>query len=167
MPDPLPRPDHSAPRLPGLPCKRVLSWVLSLVEADSSVPVAQALARSAAGSHQVVMCLETDPGNRPDLPSRRPLTPELIAEAQARLTRLYGWHSMALVLPGHPLVEIRRYAHNKHVDLVVLGEQALALERAHRDRLCDHAPCAVMVLVLAGSQDEAALHHAAPPSGAR
>ncbi len=167
MPEPPATPRQLALRLPGLPCKRVLSWVHSLAEADSSVPVARALARSAAGSHQVVMCLETHPGNRPGLPGRRPLTPQLIGEAQARLTRLYGWRSRVLVLPGHPLVEVRRYARNKRVDLVVLGEQALAVERAYRQRLCDDAPCAVMILLLPQEQSDGLPHRVARQGGAR
>ena len=58
-----------------------------------------------------------------------------------------------MVLPGHPVAEIRRYARTQNIDLIVMGEQALAVEKTYGERLLDDAPCTVMVLGLPQQTD--------------
>lgn len=140
------------PLLPGVRCNKVVSWVDSFVHRDHSVAAARALAQSESGCHQVVLCLDSPCRTRLAtelcVSGQRPLTPEVLSRAQARLAELYSWESPTLVLPGHPPAEIRRFALNNAVDLLVMGEQALALEREYQDWICGNPPCAVMVLVL-------------------
>lgn len=137
--------------IPGLKCDRVLCWVNSSDEPDDVVPVAKALAAESAGACHVVMCLDTlkrGGGKSGALTASAPLTPKIISTAGRRLAELYGDHVRTLVLPGDPVREIRRYARNHRMDLVVLGGQGLDAERICGERLCDDAPCAVMILVL-------------------
>ena len=47
-----------------------------------------------------------------------------------------------------PLAEIKRYARNKQINLIIVGEQGFAAERDYEQRLCDDAPCAVMTLFI-------------------
>ena len=144
-------PSHR-PLLPGVRCNKVVSWVDSFVQRDHSVAVAKALVAFETGYHQVVLCLDS-PCRAPlavelRVSGQPPLTPEILSRAQARLAALYSWESPTLVLPGHPPAEIRRYVRNNAVDLLVMGEQALALEREYQDWICADPPCAVMILVL-------------------
>jgi hypothetical protein len=126
--------------------RRILCWVCSVDHADSAVPLAQALARMHKGECHVVMSLDTPHRlNFPDGPVI-PLTPEIINAAKQRLASLYGENVFTLVLPGHPIEEIKRYARNKHMSLIVVGEQGLAAERDYGQSLCEDAPCAVMTL---------------------
>lgn len=134
--------------LPGLPCKHILCWVGSAEERDPVVEVARALARQANGRSLVVMGLES--GGRQQSggpPVQAPLTPEVIIRAERRLSRLYGEGVDTMVLPGHPVLEVRRYARNHAVDLIVMGEQGSDLEHKYGVRMADQAPCAVMVLL--------------------
>ena len=123
--------------LPGMPCQRVLCWVGLYDEPDGVVPVAQALAEHHAGQCHVVMCL--------DAPS--PLTPALITRAERELAALYGEDARTIVLPGRPVKEVARYARNHEMDLLVMGEQAAAVERRCGERIADRAPCTVMILL--------------------
>ena len=149
------------PLLPGVTCNRVVSWVDSFDRRDHSVVAARALARSGAGCHEVVLCLDSpcraQLAAELSVSGQSPLTPQILGRAQARLAELYSWESPTLVLPGHPPEEIRRYTRNNAVDLLVLGEQALALQREYGDWICGDPPCAVMVLVLRPTG------HATPP----
>jgi nucleotide-binding universal stress UspA family protein len=126
--------------------RRILCWVCSTEKPDSAVPVAQILARMHKGECHVVMSLDAPP--RTHSPSGRciPLTPEIINIAKQKLASLYGEDVFTLVLPGHPVEEIKRYARNKHMSLIIVGEQGLAAERDYGQSLCDNAPCAVMTL---------------------
>jgi K+-sensing histidine kinase KdpD len=126
--------------------RRILCWVCSAEKPDSVVPLAQILARMHGGECHVVMSL--DAPSRSQSPSGRsiPLTPEIINEAKRKLATLYGEDVFTLVLPGHPVAEIKRYARNKHMSLIIVGEQGLAVERDYGQSLCDNAPCTVMTL---------------------
>ncbi len=140
-----PAPRKSRPNpLPGLACQRVLCWVDSTEQPDRVVRVARALARPVSGRCQVVMCLDAacqEPGSRPS-----PLTPERIGQTECQLADLYGSGVASMVLPGHPVTEIRRFARNNQVDLIVMGEQGLALEQLYGQRLLEDPPCPVLVL---------------------
>jgi hypothetical protein len=133
-------------------CSRVLCWVLSTEKPDSAVPLAQTLARLHRGECHVVMSLDVPSGissGTHALSGRcNPLTPEIINRAKQKLANLYGDDVFTLVLPGHPITEIKRYARNKKVKLIIVGEQGLAAERDYGQKLCDDAPCAVMTLFL-------------------
>jgi nucleotide-binding universal stress UspA family protein len=83
-----------------------------------------------------------------DSPEKKPLTPEVIGQTGTELSTLYGNDIHTMVLPGHPITEIRRYARTRNIDLIVMGEQALAVEEAYGERLLDDAPCMVMVLAI-------------------
>ena len=141
--------------LPGVPCRKVLCWVESVVEEDRVVRVAQALAALGRGVCHVVMGLDSPRrlGGNGDGPPRAPLTPELIGRADSQLAALYGRGVATMVLPGHPVEEVRRYARTRGVDLIVIGEQGLAVEREYDTRVADDPPCAVMSLVLPPSGD--------------
>lgn len=137
--------------LPGVCCQTILCWVGSHDEQDGVVAVAAALARHGGGSLQVVMGLDSphrfnDDGGGPVTP----LTPEVIARAERRLARLYGDGARTMVLPGHPVAEVRRYARNHRVDLIVMGSQALQVEESYGERLFEQAPCPVLILVKPG-----------------
>ena len=126
--------------------RRILCWVCSTEKPDSAVPLAQTLARMHKGECHVVMSLDA-PYRLNHAGGRSiPLTPEIINAAKQKLATLYGEDVFTLVLPGHPVAEIKRYARNKHVSLIIVGEQGLAAERDYGQRLCDDAPCAVMTL---------------------
>ena len=132
--------------LPGICCRAVLCWVGSNEVQDEVVQVAAALARHGGGDVQVVMGL--------DLPHRfqsagpvLPLTPEVIGGAERRLARLYGPGTRTMVLPGHPVTEVRRYARNHRVDVIVMGSQALQVEQSYGERLFEQAHCPVLILV--------------------
>lgn len=138
----------------------MVSWVDSFARRDHSVAVARALAESGSGFHEVVLCLDSPCRSRLaeelQVSGRSPLTPEVLSHAQARLSELYSWESPTLVLPGHPPAEIRRYAHNNSVDLLVVGQQGLCLQRELREWICDDPPCAVMIVVLPAANPAAA-----------
>lgn len=126
--------------------RRILCWVCSTEKPDSAVALAQTLARMHKGECHVVMSLDA-PNRLNKTPGRSiPLTPEIINAAKHKLATLYGEDVFTLVLPGHPVAEIKRYARNKHVSLIIVGEQGLAAERDYGQSLCDDAPCAVMTL---------------------
>ena len=133
-------------------CSRVLCWVGSTEKPDSAVPLAQALARLHKGECHVVMSLDIPdgtPSGTHSLSGRcTPLTPEIINRAKQELARLYGDDVFTLVLPGHPITEIKRYARNKKVKLIIVGEQGLAAERDYGQKLCDDAPCTVLTLFI-------------------
>ena len=126
--------------------RRILCWVCSTEKPDSAVPLAQTLARLHKGECHVVMSLDAPHRLNHTAGRSVPLTPEIINEAKQKLANLYGDNVFTLVLPGHPVAEIKRYARNKHVSLIIVGEQGLAVERDYGQRLCDDAPCAVMTL---------------------
>lgn len=130
----------------GLGCHNVLCWVDSTSDADHVVQIARCLSGRGRSRCQVVKCLDaacTEPGGRPS-----PLTPEKIEQTEGHLAALYGREVATMVLPGNPVSEVRRYAKNHGVDLIVMGEQGLALESKYGERLIEDPPCAVMVLVL-------------------
>jgi len=79
--------------------------------------------------------------------ARTPLTPPVIARVGRRLADLYGPDVPTLVLPGHPVKEVRRYAQNHSVDLIVMGQQALRIEQNYGEKLAAHAPCTVMIVI--------------------
>jgi nucleotide-binding universal stress UspA family protein len=143
-------------------CSRILCWVGSTEKPDSAVPLAQALARLHKGECHVVMSLNTPSGLPDGTPSGRhpllgrctPLTPEIINRAKRKLAHLYGDDVFTLVLPGHPITEIKRYARNKKVKLIIVGEQGLAAEREYGQKLCDEAPCTVLTLLIPSTQIE-------------
>lgn len=127
--------------LGAISCKTVLCWVGSTEEPNPAAGVAHSLANLSGGQCHVVMALDT--------PHRRirpgaPLTPRLISHAGKKLAELYGGRTM--VLPGHPVREIRRYAKTHNVDLIVMGEQALNVESNYGEQLADQSPCTVMIL---------------------
>ncbi len=139
--------------LPGLRCGTVLCWVGSADAEDPIVPLARALAAQAQGQCHLVMGLDSPlqvgdrgSGDGVGLGGQAPLTPELIGKAERKLAELYGHELRTMVLPGHPIVEVRRYARRHGVELIVMGQQALETERRYGERLCDSAPCTVMIL---------------------
>ncbi len=141
--------DIPARTLPGFGFKKVLCWVNSTETSEWTVQAARSLAVTSNGSCHVIMCL--DCASRPGKPVQKgkaPLTPEVIAKACADLAELYGDEVHTMVLPGNPIAEIRRYARNQKMDLIVMGEQGLAVERTYGERLYENAPCTVMVLVM-------------------
>jgi len=149
MPDSEPQDLVNALSSLGLDCNNVLCWVDSTSDSDRVVTLARNLS---AGTHsvcRVVKCLDAaclEPGGRP-----APLTPEKIEQTEKRLAELYGDEVASMVLPGHPISEMRRFARNNGVDLIVMGEQSLALENQYGQRLIEDPPCAVMVLVFPNS----------------
>jgi nucleotide-binding universal stress UspA family protein len=133
----------------GLEVDRCVCWVGSAHRAEPAVRIACELA--CAGRCQVVLSLDSP--NRlgadvdPAFSGRGPLTPQVIRTAEIRLRELYGPEPRTVVLPGHPIRELRRYARINAIDLIVKGDQALAIEREYGERLVDDAPCAVLSLV--------------------
>jgi len=67
--------------------------------------------------------------------------------AEVRLHQLYGPDTRTMVLPGHPIREIRRFARTQDIDIVFMGVQAHAIEEEFGERLVHDAPCAVLSLV--------------------
>ena len=131
--------------------KNVLCWVDSTDRQDWIVKVGKALSDSCQGRCHAVMGLDcpsrvSGSSAKPAKPGRAPLTPEIIALAGKRLSALYDEEIHTMVLPGHPVAEIRRYARTRKVDLIIMGEQALQVERAYGERLIENAPCTVMIL---------------------
>jgi nucleotide-binding universal stress UspA family protein len=131
--------------------RRILCWVGSADKQDWVVKVSDSLSKVCRGQCVTVMCLDSPSllegvGTASKKPAKKPLTPEVIGQAGTRLSTLYGNDIQTMVLPGHPIAEIRRYARTRNIDLIVMGEQALAIEKAYGERLLDDAPCMVMVL---------------------
>lgn len=131
--------------LPGLDGQLVLCWVGSTEESDSVVDIGRALARGCGGQCHVVVALDSP--FRAALGSNAPLTPETISRANRQLQKLYGEDVEAMALPGHCISEIRRYASNHQATLIVMGEQALAVEHSYGETLHDRAPCTVLIVV--------------------
>ena len=139
--------------LHGMKCEKVVCWVNSVDEAEPMVEVAKTFAAIGVEPCHVVMCLEPDSSTT----GRRtcaPLTPEMICEAKDRLKELYGGDVHTVVLPGHPLTEIRRYARNHHVDLIVVGRQGTGVEINSGERLQGGLSCAVLTLILPSEEGE-------------
>ena len=135
--------------LPDIECKTVLCWVGSIEQSEATVHLACTLANSSQGRCLVVLGLDSPArlqgsgvGGREQ---RSHLTPELISMAERKLAKLYGEATQTMVLPGHPIAEVRRYAKHHGVDLVVMGEQAIEIEREYGERLMDDAPSAMMI----------------------
>ncbi len=133
--------------------RRVLLWVHSADRADPALPIALLFARRGSGILHVVMGLDSPHRYRPESPGRpEPLTPQVIERVCTALADLYGdaggetveVHTM--VLPGHPVEEVRRYAQRHQVDVIVMGEQALDAEEAFGDHLLRDAPCPVVLV---------------------
>ncbi|MDJ0764904.1 MAG: hypothetical protein QNJ97_18120 [Myxococcota bacterium] len=144
--------DKADVRSKGLDFKKVLCWVNSTRIKDSVVALAKSLAATCNGKCHVVMGLDCPSRDRNQLPSngpgQLPLTPEVIGRAETELAALYGEDAHTMVLPGHPIAEVRRYARTQAMDIIAVGDQGLAVERAYGERLCDNAPCAVVVLMM-------------------
>lgn len=139
--------------LPGICCQTVLCWVGSCDEREEVVEVGLALARHGGGKVQVVMGLDSPHrfhGQHGENGPATPLTPEVIGRAERRLAKLYGPGAPTMVLPGHPVAEVRRYARNHRVDLIVMGSQALQVEDRYGERLFSQAPCPVLIIVKPG-----------------
>ena len=86
-------------------------------------------------------------GERQGRAVQGPLTPEAINKAERQLAQLYRDQPHIMVLPGHPVAEVRRYARNHNIDLIVMGEQAASIEQRYGERLADQCHCAVMILL--------------------
>ncbi len=141
--------------------RRVLLWVHSATEVDPAFPVALLLTRRGSGILHVVMGLDS-PGRYRPAPSGRvePLTPAAIERVCTALADLYGagrdtgpgddWREgvevHTMVLPGHPVEEVRRYARRHRIEVVVMGEQALDAEEAFGDHLVRDPPCPVVLV---------------------
>lgn len=132
--------------------RRVLLWVNSPDRSDPALSVALLLARRGSGILHVVMGLDSPGRYRPVSEGRvEPLTPEVIERVCTALADLYGEaggeavevHTM--VLPGHPVEEVRRYARRHRVDVIVMGDQALDAEEDYGDHLLRDAPCPVVL----------------------
>lgn len=135
--------------LPGLDVQIVLCWVGSTDEADPVVAVAQSLAAGFGARCRMIMGLVSPFRSQRSSEQEmvEPLTPGAIAATQRRLADLYGDELQPIVVPGNPVVEVRRYVGAHRVDLVVLGEQALSVEAECGQRLADDAPCNLLILV--------------------
>ena len=151
--------------LPGIDGQLVLCWVGSTEEPDPVVDIGHAVAAESSGRCHVVLVLDsraeesvgapTATSQGLDSPFRTargtgvnvPLTPETISRANRQLQKLYGEDVEAMALPGHCISEIRRYASNHQATVIVMGEQALAVERSYGEKLHEHAPCTVMIVV--------------------
>lgn len=135
--------------------ERCACWVASAGEMDEAVSIAKAIAKP--NPCHVVLCLDSplrvstrdvaSDGIASGLESKGPVTPEVIGKATAMLRYLYGSDTNVMVLPGAPQREIRRYVRNHKIDLVVMGSQALAVEREYGESLLDDPPCRVLVFV--------------------
>lgn len=129
--------------------RRCVCWVGCLEHREPAFALACAVADS--GPCHVVMCLDSPARLEPHRPlppgRQQPLTPEVIAAAEAMLQQLYRREAKTMVLPGDPIIEIRRYAQTHDVGIIVMGSQALAIEHEYGRRLVDDAPCPVLVFV--------------------
>ena len=134
------------PALPGIPCDTVLCWVGSLEAVDRIVAVGLALCGGRGGTCHVVIGLDCPLRDERSAGRQQPLTPDMIARAERKLAALYGGGVRTMVLPGNPVTEVARYARRHRVDLLMMGEQALAVERAHGEQLLSCAPCTVLIL---------------------
>ena len=135
--------------LPGVKCEKVICWVNSVEASDRVVEVAKSFAAIGSEPCHVVMCLNPTSGHQGE--NRRccsPLTPELLCRAGERLKKLYGAEVHTVVLPGHPVREVRRYASSHRADLIVIGEQGRQAERECGEQLIDAVSCAVLSLAL-------------------
>jgi hypothetical protein len=146
-------PPDQSPRLtalPGVSCQNVLCWVGSFDKPDPVVLLAQALAQQNHGICQVVLGLDSPYRFRKglsDWAAQTPLTPEIISRAERRLASLYGDDIRTMVLLGHPVTEVRRFARNHRIDLIVMGRQAMEVEQHYGEQLDDPAPCTIMILL--------------------
>jgi nucleotide-binding universal stress UspA family protein len=135
--------------IPGYEANSCICWVGSVKQQDIAFEAARLMA--APRACHIVMCLDTPQRLRSaqsESPRRQqPLTPEHISTAEAMLRHLYGQGAQVMVLPGNPITEIRRYAHTHGVKLIVMGEQASALEKEYGARLVDDAPCSVLLFI--------------------
>jgi nucleotide-binding universal stress UspA family protein len=140
----------------GAPFKDVLCWVNSSEKRDWIVKIGRIIADSCEGRCHIVMCLDTSSpiGTQGSSKEsiRRPLTPEVISQAGGKLRKLYKGEYHTMVLPGHPIAEIRRYALTRKMGLIVMGEQALDVEAAYGERLSDDVSCQMMILVKPGNK---------------
>jgi nucleotide-binding universal stress UspA family protein len=133
----------------GEKCEKVLCWVDSADRAEPVVEVAKTFAAIGSEPCHVVMCLDPEAGNgKAARRTSAPLTPEVICSAKERLKGLYGSDVHTVVLPGHSLTELRRYARHHHADLIVVGRQGRAVEKASGEQLSDGVSCAVLTLIL-------------------
>ena len=134
--------------------RRVLLWVNSVEQLDPAVRIALLLARRGDGILHVVMGLDSPERYRRSSPRPlrvAPVTPEAIERVCTALADLYEnvgrdrveVHTM--VLPGHPVEEVRRYARRHGIDVIVMGDQALEAEEAYADHLLRDPPCLVIV----------------------
>ena len=134
----------------GLKVDRCLCWVASLKEAEAVFPLACALVNTR--QCQVVMGLDSphriDSTGEAAPKKKKPLTPEVIMTAEVRLKQLYGEECGTVVLPGHPIRELRRYAIRNRIDLIVMGQQAIDIEREYNERVVDDAPCTILCLIV-------------------
>lgn len=133
----------------------VLCWVGSVENVDPAVGIAMLLACRKAGTVHIVLGLDSPHRYRRDLPPPKgrvePLTPQLIDRMSNALEALYARmgsdivsvHTM--VLPGHPVEEVRRYARHHEIDLIVIGDQALMAEEAFGECLLSDPPCQVVL----------------------
>lgn len=134
----------------GLRVDRCLCWVASLKEPEAVFPLACALADSRRC--QVVLGLDSphriNSTGEAAPEKKKPLTPEVIMTAEVRLRQLYGEECGTVVLPGHPIRELRRYAIRNRIDLIVMGQQAIDIEREYNERVVDDAPCNILCLIV-------------------
>ncbi len=141
--------------------RRVLLWVNSADRVDPAFSVALLLARRGSGILHVVMGLDSPGRYRPVSAGRvEPLTPQVIERVCTALADLYVGGGRAepvetggetvevhtMVLPGHPVEEVRRYAQRHGIEVIVMGEQALDAEEAFGDHLLRDAPCPVVLV---------------------
>ena len=126
-----------------------ICWVGSIFETEVALSLACAFTKPEPC--RVVMGLDSPfrvMGDGQRSPRRKaPLTPSIIRTAESRLGNLYGHRARCMVLPGHPVQEIRRYARTQNIELIVMGEQAMAIEAEYGERLIDKPPCAVLLFV--------------------
>lgn len=133
----------------------VMCWVDSVEAVDPAMGIALLLACRKAGTVHVVLGLDSPNRYRKDpsvgMERVEPLTPELIDRMSTSLASLYAnmggdavnVHTM--VLPGHPVEEVRRYAQHHEIDLIVIGDQALRAEEAFGKCLLSDPPCQVVL----------------------
>ena len=144
-------PSVSESLLPDLDVQVLLCWVGSAEESDPVANLAQSLAANLGARCRIIMGLDSplrsSQASNQQSPALEPLTPGAIAITQRQLAELYGSELQPIVVPGNPIVEVRRYARAHRVGLVVMGEQALRVETECGQRLSDDAPCTVLILI--------------------